>query len=198
VVSKARHLSAAYMTSTEWDRLVKADQRIWLFSPGREVLRRKAVRAYLEHGENVCNLKGYKLRHRDPWYRVPDIRDGASGFLSGMTKSGPWISFRKKRHLAATNTLYVLTPKTKICADEQAAWALALLSTPVRRQYDKIARRYPDGLAKLEPHDVNSLRLPSPVQTKGAADEYERAVSLLLQGKVAEAVSAADAFGRKQ
>jgi hypothetical protein len=185
------------MTSTEWNRLVKADQRVWLFSPGRQVLRRKAVQAYLEHGEEVCDLEGYKLRHRDPWYRVPDIKEGTSGFLSGMTTLGPWISFRKKRNLAATNTLYVIAPKTKMREDEQAAWALALLSTPVRRQYGRIARRYPDGLVKLEPHDVNSLRLPSPLHTKGAAGEYERAINLLLLGKVEEAVSVADAFGRK-
>ena len=196
VLSKARHLSAAYITSAEWQRLLKADERVWLFSPGRTTLRQKAVRAYLEHGAKVCDLEGYKLRHRDPWYCVTDIKDSATGFLSGMTRLGPWISFRSKRHLAATNTLYVLTPKTKMRMDEHAAWALALLSTPARRQYQEIVRRYPDGLAKLEPHDVNSLRLPSPSRVKGACEEYERAVNHLMTGKVPKAVAVADAFVR--
>lgn len=194
VLSKARHLTAAYMTSEAWKRLLEADERVWLFSPGPALLRRKAVREYLEYGQEVCDLDGYKLRHREPWYCVPDIRQSAAGFLSGMTKLGPWISFRKKRQLAATNTLYVLTAKTKLSPDEHAAWALALLSTPVRRQYREIARRYPDGLAKLEPHDVNSLRLPSPLRRKGSPEAYEQAIGLLTSGKVAEAVAVADRF----
>jgi hypothetical protein len=194
VLSKACHLATAYITSAAWKRLLKADERVWLFSPGPEVLRRKAVRAYLEHGEQVCDLKGYKLRHRDPWYWVPDVKDNALGFLSGMTKLGPWISFRRKRHLAASNTLYTLTPKNKMRIEEHAAWALALLSTPARLQYQEIARRYPDGLAKLEPHDVNSLCLPSPSRVKGALEAYERAVNQLVSGNVAGAVAVADAF----
>jgi hypothetical protein len=198
VLSKARHLVAAYLTLAEWNRLLRADERVWLFSPEPKLLKQKAVRAYLEYGEKVCDLEGYKLRHRDPWYCVPDIRQGAVGFLSGMTKHGPWISFRSKRDLAATNTLYVLTAKTRMRLEERAAWGLSLLSTPTRRQFQEIARRYPDGLAKLEPHDVNSLRLPPPLRVKRAIEEYGRAVEYLVTGKVSEAVAIADSFTRRQ
>ena len=49
--------------------------------------------------------------------------------LSGMTRLGPWICFRSKYQLAATNTLYVLTAKMKLSSDEKAA-ALALFFIP--------------------------------------------------------------------
>jgi adenine-specific DNA-methyltransferase len=193
VLSKARHLTAAFMTATEWERLLKADERVWLFSPGADLVKNKAVQAYIRYGREACDLQAYKIRNREPWYRISDTRYGASAFLSGMTKLGPWISFRVKRQLIATNTLYVLTAKAKMNSDEQAAWALSLLSTNPRLQFQDIARRYPDGLAKLEPHDLNSLRLPSPVSSKGARETYAQAISLLVAGNIKEAVAIADA-----
>lgn len=196
IVSKARHLNTAYLTSAEWHRLLKSDERVWLFYPERGVLRRKAVQVYLELGRHKCDLNGYKLRNREPWYRVHDVKLGASGFLSGMTKLGPWICFRSKSDLIASNTLYTVTKKTKMKWEEEAAWALSLLCTAARRQFLEIARRYPDGLPKLEPHDINSFRLPVPRRTRGAREEYARAVGNLVTGRLADAVAIADAFTR--
>lgn len=192
VLSKARHLVAARMTMAHWKRLLKANERVWLFSPTANALKQKAVSAYLEHGEETCNLNAYKLKHRDPWYQVRDIRN-ATGFLSGMTRLGPWISFRSMRQLAATNTLYTLTAKNKMTTDEHAAWGLSLLSTSSRRQFAELSRRYPDGLPKLEPHDLNSFQLTPPKSTTDAAENYRRAVDLLLASKISEAVAIADA-----
>ena len=196
VLSKARHLVSAYMTAKEWERLLAADERVWLFNPERKVLRYKAVQEYLQHGRQNCDLGAYKLRNREPWYQVPYVRHGATGFVSGMTKLGPWICFRSKRQVVATNTLYTLTARGKMSSEERAAWALSLISTSPRRQFHAIARRYPDGLAKLEPHDLNSLRVPTPLRTKRAPEEYARAISYLVAGKVTEAVAVADAFTR--
>jgi hypothetical protein len=144
-------------------------------------------------GERVCNLDAYKLKHRDPWYAVQDIKTG-TGFLSGMTRLGPWLSFCSMRDLAATNTLYVLTAKSRMSSDERAAWGLALLSTRSRRQVQGLVRRYPDGLPKLEPHDLSALRLPPPVRVENARDEYRRAIGLLVGGEVSAAVAIADSY----
>ena len=197
VLSKARHLTSAYMTAAEWERLLKADERVWLFSPGPAVINHKSVQAYIRYGQDTCDLRACKIRNRHPWYRVTDIRLGVSAFLSGMTKLGPWVSFRVKQQLVATNTLYVLNTKAKMTPDEQAAWALSLLSSAPRKQFQLIARRYSDGLAKLEPHELNLLRLPSPSSSKGARETYDRAVSLLLAGNIKAAVTIADAHTSK-
>jgi len=193
VLSKARHLSASRITKTEWKRLFERDERVWLFYPDAKTLHLRPVQEYIRHGKRVCDLEGYKLKHRDPWYTVRDLRAGV-GFLSGMTKLGPWISFRSMRGLAATNTLYVLTPRTVMRAEERCAWALSLLSTPSRRQFHELARRYPDGLAKLEPHDLYSLRLPPPIRTDDAISQYQRAIHFLVTDRVAQAVEIGDSF----
>lgn len=193
VLSKARHLAKSRVTKSDWKALLDMNERVWLFHPSTKSLRSKAVRAYIEHGEQVCNLDAYKLKHREPWYQVRDLRKGV-GFLSGMTKLGPRITFRSMRGLVATNTLYVLTAKKQMSADEHAAWALSLLSSPCRRQFNELARRYPDGLPKLEPHDLCSFRLPVPNMHEGAVKAYQSTVDLLVSGKIAEAVAAADAF----
>ncbi|MFN7998448.1 MAG: N-6 DNA methylase [Bryobacteraceae bacterium] len=195
VLSKARHLTAASMTKAQWKRLLAANERVWLFSPNARTLKQKAVRAYLKHGEATCNLDGYKLRHREPWYDVPMVGEGA-GFLSGMSKLGPWLSFRSMRHLLATNTLYVVTAKSKLTATERAAWALSLLSGASRKQVRELVRRYPDGLPKLEPHDLSALRLPPPIKIKGACEDYERAVRLLRDGDETAAMAIADTYVR--
>jgi adenine-specific DNA-methyltransferase len=192
VVSKARHLVASQITKVMWDRLRRADERVWLFSPDVHAMRNRAVRAYLKHGENVCNLDGYKLRNRDHWYEVPGIRFGV-GFMSGMTSVGPWLSLRSMRGLAATNTLYVITANEAMTIDEQAAWALSLLSSETRRQVRATLRCYPDGLTKLEPHDISELQLLPPKRIAGSRDDYHRAITLLLSGDPGTATAIADA-----
>jgi hypothetical protein len=150
------------------------------------------VRAYLKHGENVCNLDGYKLRNRDHWYEVPGIRFGL-GFMSGMTSVGPWLSLRSMRGLAATNTLYVITANETMTIDEQAAWALSLLSSQTRRQVRAKLRCYPDGLTKLEPHDISELQLLPTKRIPGSRDAYHRAITLLVSGDAGAATAIADA-----
>ena len=115
-----------------------------------------------------------------------------TGYLSGMTKLGPWLSFRTMRNLAATNTLYVVTEKLRMSAEERAAWALSLLSTPSRNQVRELVRHYPDGLTKMEPHDLSCIRLPPPSVLKGACKDYDRAIQLLLTGNESAAIALAD------
>jgi len=191
VVSKARHLAASQITKVMWDRLRRADDRVWLFNADVRAQRNRAVRAYLKRGEKVCNLDGYKLRNRDHWYEVPGIRFGV-GFMSGMTSVGPWLSLRSMRGLAATNTLYVITANETMAIDEQAAWALSLLSSETRRQVRATLRCYPDGLTKLEPHDISELPLLPPKRIAGSRDAYHRAITLLLAGNAVAATAIAD------
>ena len=109
-----------------------------------------------------------------------------------MTKLGPWICFRSKRRLVATNTLYALIATDKVGSKERAVWALSLISTSPRLQFHSMARRYPDGLVKLDPHDPDSLGLPTPLRAKGAPEGYARAVNLLVAGNEKETVAIAD------
>jgi hypothetical protein len=97
------------------------------------------------------------------------------------------------RGLAATNTLYVITTNEAMAIDEQAAWALSLLSSETRPQVRATLRCYPDGLTKLEPHDISELQLLSPKRIAGSRDAYHRAITLLLSGNAGAATAIADA-----
>jgi adenine-specific DNA-methyltransferase len=193
ILSKARHLQAAWITRSEWTRLLRNDERCWLFSPSPALLKEPAVQRYIELGERACDLESYKLRHREPWYRVP-LECKAQGFLSGMTKAGPWIAFNSMPGLRASNTLYVLERRNRMSLNEEGAWALSLLSSEARSHAASLGRRYPDGLVKYEPADLRRIVLPTPVRLAGAAAVYQRAVRCLADGNQQRATEIADRF----
>ena len=112
--------------------------------------------------------------------------------MSGMTKCGPWLALNGMGPLTATNTLYTVHFKRRTPANEKAAFALALLSSKVRKQLPSLQRRYAAGLGKFEPGDLQSLRIPVYAVPRHATDDYRKAVKALLNGEIAAATEIAD------
>ncbi len=193
VVSRARHLYTPILTKKDWDALKSSNQRIWLFKPGVASRKKSPVRRYLERPpENGgCNRSAYKIRMRSPWYDTP-LPSQPDGFVSGMSRYGPWICLSKFKRLNATNTLYVVKFHRNISERECFGYALGLLSSPVQRQLRRSARRYADGLIKYEPSALTNLRLPKIPSEKDFSKAYLKAVSSLLSGKRADARRIAD------
>jgi hypothetical protein len=196
IVSKARHLRSALLTSKVWEDLLRRDERVWVFAPSGVARRSGAVQRYLALGEKICDLKSYKLRNRPDWAEVPLI-EPPDGFISGMSKAGPWISLRSMRGLIASNTLYILRRRSSMSQNERAAWALSLLSSEAREQATSLGRRYPDGLIKYEPKELRSILIPKPTATTNGTELYGRAVGHLLAGNTERAVKIADQFVNK-
>jgi len=194
VVSKARHLHSAVLTDSNWNRLRVSGQRIWLFNPSRDLTNHSSVRAYLtlKTAEGGCNRDAYKVSIREPWYRTP-MPPPPDAFLSGMSQHAPWLCINETRTVNATNTLYVI----RFLSRERADWylyALALLTSKVRRQLRRIGRRYPDGLIKYEPGQLRNVRLP---QLRSDADHrqlYIKAAAALLSGNHRLAKQIADSL----
>ena len=193
IVSKARHLKSAVLRASDWYRLLTKGERVWLFKPDKGSRSTRAVRRYLELGEETCDLKRNKLRSREDWWDVPTI-ETCDGFLSGMTKLGPWISLRSMRDLSASNTLYVVRFSERMTKAEKATWALGLLTSYCRQQATKLGRRYPDGLVKHEPRDLHSLMIPQPPTTNNGQEALETAVYELVAGNISGASRIADKF----
>jgi adenine-specific DNA-methyltransferase len=193
VLSKARHLNVASIARRDWERLLRKDERVWLFNPTRRAHGLQSVQRYIELGEEICNLRGYKLRNRPRWFEVP-VPDQCDGFMSGMSTAGPWIAIRAMKGLVASNTLYVLKRKNRMSRQEEAAWALSLLTSAARGPSAGFGRRYAGGLIKYEPKDLRSIPLPTPVRTLGAVEVYEKAILLLLAGNESGSRALADAF----
>ena len=197
VLSKARHLTSAHITRDQWKGLCASGERIWLFCPPDGMADHPAVRDYLALDPKVggCNRNAYKIGNRDPWYRTP-LPARIDGFLSGMSSLGPCIFFRAMPRLTATNTLYTIRFRRRLPEQHRYAWALALLTTRVRKSLGKACRVYADGLRKYEPADIGSLVIPKPKRSRGSKPAYLRAVGLLLRGKLDESARIANRFVR--
>lgn len=195
VVSGARDLIGPTMNKATWNELRRLNARVWLFRPATSAVTHGSVRAYLDlaASDGGCNRHAHHVLRRETWYlttmpRRPD------GFMSGMSRYGPWVSLRAMRGLSATNTLYTIRFRKRWSFDEKAAWCLSLLTTTAREQLLRVGRRYPDGLLKYEPHDLEVVSVPQPPPRKDAARVYRNAITALLNGNVKEAIRIADAW----
>jgi adenine-specific DNA-methyltransferase len=194
VLSRARHIESGHITRAHWETLKGTGHRVWLFRPEEGVLDDLAVKDYRLYGENGgCNVEGFKIRERDPWYQTP-MPLTVHGFMTGMSKHGIWCCLNEMPGLSATNTLYVVAFKDAVTQEERAAWSLALLTTPVQRSLQGLGRLYPDGLRKFEPGDLLELKVPEPVRDQGALDRYLEAVSKLMMGDADGAGRIADGW----
>src|SRR5688572_26134774 len=169
ILSKARHLITAEMSKRTFKKLRSRGERIWLLYPTPRTRNLKHVRAYLRRppSRGGCSKRIFKIRERKIWYQTPlPIR--GDGFISGMTSSGPWISFSVMPRLTASNTLYVVRFHRPIARPLKFAWALSLLTSVSRHALESNRRLYAQGLGKLEPGDLSRLIIPVPVKTRGA------------------------------
>lgn len=195
VLTRARHLRTHLVDQAEWNRLRDSGKRVWLFRPRDSDLETDSVDEYLALSEAAggCRRNGYKVSRRSPWHRTP-LPAPPHGFVSGMSSCGPWISLNGMEDLNATNTLYTVRFSTAETADERAAWALALLTTDARKSMQSLARRYPDGLLKYEPGDLQRIAVPVPKARVGALEHYGTAVAVLLTEGPDAAAGLADAW----
>lgn len=193
VLSKAQHLEGGQITLRDWEQLKVRGHRVWLFRPESKLETKEAVRSYLElpEGQGGCRRGRFKIRIRTPWYQTP-MPTQVHGFITGMSRRGVWVCLNRMRNLNATNTLYVVKFLRARGLPERAAYALSLLTSPVREALRAVGRRYPDGLYKFEPGDIAKIRIPQPTFVDGAFATYLAATSLLISGEANKASQLAD------
>jgi hypothetical protein len=199
VLSRSRHLTGAVIGEDSWLKLLNSGERVWLFDPTDEVLANPAVINYLSLSSQCggCDRERYKIRNRKPWYRTP-LPARVDGFMSGMTRTGPWLALSSMQSLNATNTLYVARFKERETLASKSALALAMLTSEVRDALRQKCRHYADGLMKHEPGDLTSIRVPPLRCLSKTPAAYSRAVKLLLAGKDEDASALADSFFRSR
>jgi adenine-specific DNA-methyltransferase len=183
VLSRAQHLVSGEISRLHWEALRDQGDRVWLFDPPARLLSHPQVREYLKLPSSLggCNRAAFKVRSRTPWYQTK-LPAAIDGFISGMSRFGPWICLRGMPRLNATNTLYTIRFRRSYTRDQKAAWALSFLTTYTRNRLESFARVYPDGLLKYEPGDLVAIPLLRPKKTAGAAEVYLQAITELLKG----------------
>jgi hypothetical protein len=196
IVSKAKHLRSHSIDRQVWADLKAVGERVWLFSPSPELAKAGKTKKYvaLTPEAGGCNKEAYKVSIRAPWYCTP-LPSPADAFLSGMSQDGPWLCINEMRKLNATNTLYVVSFKTRT-REHWYMWALAMLSSTAQKQIQRIGRRYADGLVKYEPGQLGEILLPKLRDDGDYRSLYERAVRQLLNGDSRAAKDVADSMLR--
>ena len=181
VLTKSRHLLGGEITKSDWEKLRKADERVWLFRPDAELLQERAVALYLERGEQggICRQDAYKIRNRINWYQTP-LPPPCDGFFTGMSKRLRWPCINRMRNLSATNTLYTFRFRQQFSLEEKYAWALSILKAQEASFGE--SRTYADGLKKWEPGDLYKLRVRRPATVEGARETFLSAAELLRRG----------------
>jgi len=190
VLTRAKHLTVADMTAAQWQKLLLADERVWLFDPSPSVALHPKVAAYLKSNEGQ---RGYKLDGREPWYRTP-LPKQAHAFMSGMTSHMPFVVLNSMPRLTATNTLYVLEFDSKLTRGGQIALGISLLTTASRKALARSARHYADGLIKLEPAELGYVTVMLGATRPGSARVFAAATKALLQGDRERSSGLADAW----
>jgi adenine-specific DNA-methyltransferase len=193
VLSKAKHLTSWKMDFEDWRKLKENGERIWLFDPPPGQLKHPGVKRYinLKVSDGGCHRDRYKVGLRDPWFRTP-LPHIVDGFISGMSKSGPWISLKAMSGLTATNTLYVVRFRKRLSREEKCAWCLSMMSSRTRAAATMARRVYADGLHKHEPGDLLKLPVIRPVKSRGAIRHYRLAIEALQDGDSAHCSRLAD------
>lgn len=188
VLTRARQLTKGVMDRPEWNRMLRSDERIWLFNPTKVVSKRVAVRCYLELSPNKggCDRSGYKVTSRTPWYATP-MPSVVDGYISGMGSYGPWICLRRMKGLSATNTLYTVRFKSRYTLDERIAICLSLITPMVRKQLDRVGRVYAGGLVKFEPREIGAICIPPPIDVENPVQTYNMIIEQMRKYGRAEA-----------
>src|SRR5439155_6403135 len=125
-VTRARDLRRSEIGPKDWEELRDMGRRVWLFRPPKRHESSDKVSAYmqLETEQGGCHRDAYKVSSRSVWHRV-ELPLKPDGFLSGMSRNGPWIMLNRFDMLTATNTLYAVRFRQRMNVDAQAAWCLA-------------------------------------------------------------------------
>jgi hypothetical protein len=197
VLSRARHLAAAMISSDVWRKLRSVGERVWMFHPSDRCINDAGVYKYIELAKEIggCNRDAFKVRDRIPWFRVR-LPPAPHAFLSGISTHGPWLAMCNMRRLTATNTLYVARFIDRLNLAERAAWAISMATSIAASNWKPFVRAYPGGLKKIEPGSLGRVKIPIPPSRPDSIPHYTKIVELILQGKSNEARLAADRWCR--
>jgi adenine-specific DNA-methyltransferase len=193
ILSRAQHLYNAFVDDDHWKTLLSKNHKVWLFRPKNRDLQLAPVRRYLRLApeKGGCNRDAYKVSLRKPWYHT-SMPLHPDAFISGLTSKGPWLALNTSKHVNATNTLYVAYFKDEVTESQKASWAISLMSTIAFQSWTSLVRKYPDGLCKLEPSDIESVQVPIPRTTKNSISTYKKCIKCSLNGDEKNARKLAD------
>lgn len=154
-ITKAQQVPGTVLTKAAVQKLIDADQRVYLLSPRARL--NAAVKRYLDEGLRRGIDKRHLSSHRPVWYR-PENRQPAPILVSVFARGDFRFILNKAgvQNLTAFHTIY---PHDGRPAHNRALFEY-LSSPAAHRALADHRRVYADGLQKLEPRDVEAISIP--------------------------------------
>lgn len=154
-ITKAQHAIGPVFSAADVERLIAANQRIYLLSP-REPLS-EPVRAYLKLGESQAIHRRYLPAHRPVWFK-PEHRPAAPIWVSVFAR-GRFKFVRNEAAALNLTAFHALYPRIENAALTDRLFAY-LASDAAQAALFCHRRIYAEGLLKLEPRDVEAIEMP--------------------------------------
>ena len=156
VISSLKKLDVDIIDDRTFAQLRSRDGKQWMLMLKPSDIDLPAIRRYLTKGTSSGVSSAFLAKQRQHWFALEDIPH-APLLLLPMTKR----IFRVVRNLKGvrhTNSLYGLYPLTDDVDIERFFWWLR--SGVGQRALLRVARRYGDGMYKLEPRAVGDVEVP--------------------------------------
>lgn len=153
-IRKATNIPGIIFTINEWKGLHEKGEKCLLLlvsCPPREIKRYKLWK-YLEYANELGIKERYKIRIRDPWYKVPYVKV-PDAFLTYMSASMPRIVLNEARAVN-TNTVHSVFIKDK--ANKKAVIS-SFYNTLTMLSAELTGRSYGGGVLKLEPKEAERV-----------------------------------------
>ncbi|MGE0132439.1 MAG: N-6 DNA methylase [Blastocatellales bacterium] len=191
VIKRPAYVAGLVATERDLQALKQQGKDCLLLYPPAGLSRTtKALREYLELGEEKGVSAAWKCSVRDPWYVVPHA-DAPEAFMPVMAASWPRLIVNRSDS-TCTNNILKLSWKDRRPTLDWTRLALGTLSTLCQLSAELVGRSYGGGVLKLEPRELAQLAVPliPPSVTKSLA---RRVDAFLRQNRTAEATEAVDA-----
>ena len=155
-VAKAEHVQGLRLRKADLVQLREADEACWLLYPRDRLLVASTAR-YVASGEAEGLHERYKCRNRNPWWRVPGVRQ-PDLFITYMASDYPRVVLNDAGAIS-TNTVHRFFIRRghksiKRIIPVLAMNSLTLLSAEIE------GRSYGGGVLKLEPKECDALLVP--------------------------------------
>ncbi|MBK8267503.1 MAG: N-6 DNA methylase [Planctomycetes bacterium] len=160
-VTKAQHVVGEVFRSSDIQRLIGDDQRIYLLNPREE--RSAAVESYLALGREQGIHERYLPSHRPVWY-LPEARPPAPIWVSVFARGR--FKFVRNDAAALSLTAFHAIYPNRIDAQSVALLFEYLSGDSAQSALIEHRRIYAEGLLKVEPRDVESMPIPESLVAK--------------------------------
>lgn len=154
-----RHLKGLTFSRTDWERLRKAGEPVWLLYP-RCDKPSGGLRRYLEVGEERGVPNAYKCTVRSPWWRPPAV-SAPDLFFTYMSHRYPRL-VANRAGVTFVNSMHGVRLNRMAPKIAREALPLLALNSVTMLGAEVFGRSYGGGILKMEPREARTLPMPSP------------------------------------